>query len=287
MPRPLRPEFKDALYHAGSRGNEKQEIYLDDGDRSRFLAILAAVVKECCLVCHAYCLMGNHYHLLVETPEANISRAMQQLNGRYSQWFNWRYGRVGHLFQGRFKSSLVQSDEYLLAVSRYIVLNPVRAGLVDAPGEWRWSSYRPTAGLAIPPGFLTVRSVLRAFDSRDAAAAQGRYRRFIADGMKCPEAETFEFSPVVGDEELQSRFQRHASEVARRRPVLRRERFLNRPSLDVLFRPANEMEGRALVMRQAYEEFGYTQTEIARFLGVDPSTVSRTIRRCRKYWVDS
>ena len=140
MARPLRIEFPGAVYHVTSRGNERKAIFRDDQDRKTFLDTLKDVTRRYNWLCHAYCLMDNHYHLLIDTPNGNLSIGMRQLNGVYTQGFNKRHGRVGHLFQGRFKAVLVQKDNHLLEACRYVVLNPVRAERVQRPEEWIWSS---------------------------------------------------------------------------------------------------------------------------------------------------
>jgi len=145
MARPLRIEFPGAVYHVTSRDNTRAPIFIDDSDREDFLSILGSVVRRYNWLCHAYCLMGNHYHLIIETIEGNISRGMRQLNGVYTQKFNWKHARTGHIFQGRFKAILVEKESYLLEVSRYVVLNPVRANMVERPEAWRWSNYAATA----------------------------------------------------------------------------------------------------------------------------------------------
>jgi len=152
MVRPLRIQYKGAFYHITARGNEKKDLYRDECDRRRFLKILESVVDKYKWNIYAYCLMNNHYHLLIETPLKNLSFGMRQLNGIYGQYFNRRHTRVGHLFQGRFKSLLIEKESYLLEVSRYIILNPVRAGLIDEPVDWKWSSYR---GTGFPPFFFS------------------------------------------------------------------------------------------------------------------------------------
>lgn len=152
MSRPLRLQLPGGIYHVTARGNARQAIFEDDDDCAGFLIVLASTVARYRLLCHAYCLMGNHYHLLLQTPESNLSVAMRQLNGVYTQRFNRRHERCGHVLQGRFGAQLVDGDAYLREVCRYIVLNPVRAGLVAHPGEWRWSSFRATAGETAVPG---------------------------------------------------------------------------------------------------------------------------------------
>ncbi len=142
MARQLRIEYPGAIYHVTSRGNARSMIYADDKDREDFLRILALVVERYQWLCHAYCLMGNHYHLLIETPEGNLSKGMRQINGVYTQSYNRRHQRVGHLFQGRFKAILVEKESYLLQLCRYIVRNPVAANLCQSVDQWPWSSLR-------------------------------------------------------------------------------------------------------------------------------------------------
>ena len=142
MARPLRIEYDGALYHITSRGNERKAIFRDDEDRKNFLDNLLKVDERFNWICHAYCLMNNHYHLIIETPDGNLSGGMRQLNGIYTQYFNRRHKRAGHIFQGRYKAVLIEKESYLLEVSRYVVLNPVRAKAVETPEDWQWSSYK-------------------------------------------------------------------------------------------------------------------------------------------------
>jgi len=135
MARPLRIEFPGTVYHVTSRGNARQNVVADDRDRNRFLSVLAQVVDRYGWLCHAYCLMDNHYHLLIETPQPNLSLGMRQLNGRYTQMYNRRHERVGHLFQGRFTAILVEKEAHLMELCRYVVLNPVRAKAVAHPRQ--------------------------------------------------------------------------------------------------------------------------------------------------------
>ena len=174
MARPLRIEYPGAVYHITSRGNEKKPVYKDDQDRKNFLFILDKVNKRYHWVCHAYCLMDNHFHLLIETPDGNLSSGMRQLNGVYTQAFNKRHHRAGHLFQGRYKAILIQKDSHLLEVCRYVVQNPVRAGLVEYPAQWRWSSYGATVGREKPPACLTTSWVLGQFSSKRRKAEKKR-----------------------------------------------------------------------------------------------------------------
>jgi putative transposase len=154
MARPLRLQYPGAVYHVMARGHERSAVFRDAEDRAKFLALLASIVPDEKWEVHGYCLLGNHYHLLIETPGGELSRGMRSLNGKYAQWFNWRHDRRGHVFEGRFRAVLVQKESHLLELHRYIVLNPVRARLAERAGDWRWSSYRATAGLARSPGWL-------------------------------------------------------------------------------------------------------------------------------------
>jgi putative transposase len=180
VPRPHRPQIANGIYHLTARGNRRQPIFLDDDDRRKFLDILGAVVRRRGWHCHAYCLMPNHYHLLVQTPAPDLSDGMQHLNSRYAEWFNWRHEVDGHLFQGRFHSVLVESDWHLLELARYLVLNPVRARLCERPADWAWSSYGPALGMIERPPFLTLEWLLGRVGS-DQDGARAAFARFVAD----------------------------------------------------------------------------------------------------------
>jgi putative transposase len=169
MPRAPRLQIAGGLYHLTSRGNRRQPIFADDQDRRFFLGLVDIVVARLRWRCHSYCLMPNHYHLVAETPEPDLSRGMQELNSRYASCFNWRHGLDGHLFQGRFRSILIEREEHFLEAVRYVVLNPVRAGLCGSPEEWRWSSYRATLGLEPKPAFLSLEALLGRFGGVSAA----------------------------------------------------------------------------------------------------------------------
>ena len=155
-PAPPGLEFTGALYYVTSRGDGREDIFLSDDDRFAWLDTLAQVCKRFNWVCHAYCQMTHHYHLLIETPDANLTKGMRQLNGVYTQRFNRTHARVGHVFQGRFKAILVHNDSYLLELARYVVLNPLRAKRVRRLARWRWSSYPATCGQAAKPDWLQV-----------------------------------------------------------------------------------------------------------------------------------
>lgn len=246
MAREERVQFEGAFYHVMSRGNDKKKVFVNDDDRWRFVNILSKVVKEFGWLCHAYCLMGNHYHLFLETPGANLSDGMQRLNGRYCQCFNSKHGKVGHVMQGRFKSKLVQNDRHLFRLLRYITLNPVKEGMVGAPEAWRWSSYSATAGLTRVPPFLDTSFTLSLF-SNDPWHARDEFRSFITEGMRDP------------------------SEITDRNLLL-----------EFLFEGAFDNSERDAAVRLAHSEYSFGVGEIAAFLGVHRITVSRALHECNK-----
>lgn len=279
MARPRRIELAGAVYHLTSRGNARQSIYRDDGDRERFLSVLGEVVRRFHWLCHAYCLMDNHYHLLVETSTPNLSRGMRQLNGVYTQRFNQRHDRVGHLFQGRFTAILVEKDAHLLELCRYVVLNPVRARVVADPGQWSWSSYRAAMGHVATPGWLTTDWMLGQFGTSRQLARQ-RYREFVLGGRQVPSPwQGLKGQVFLGSEAFCQRF----VEEARRQEVPRVQRQPVRPPLAVIFVPTGNRWEHAEV---AYRSYGYRLREIAEHLGVHYATVSRWLRKEEKHKAD-
>jgi putative transposase len=167
-------------YHLNAKGTAGESIFLQDWDRHHFLQLLELVVERHRWICLAYCLMGTHYHLVVETPELDLDRGMHRLNACHAQSFNRRHGRFGHLFAERFHSIQIVHDEHLLAAIRYVSRNPVEAGLCRYPWQWEWSSYRATVGMSRPPAFLAVDNVLRLF-GRDRRRARRNLRRFVEE----------------------------------------------------------------------------------------------------------
>lgn len=181
MARALRPEIKDGTFHVATRAVDSAFAYRSPDDRHDFLSVLGRVTGTYGWLVQSFCLMGTHYHLIVRTPRPTLSNGMQALNGTYALHFNNRHRRRGHLFGGRFSSVLIETERHLLAAHRYVAMNPVAAGLCARPEDWRWSSFRPLAGLAPPPWFLDT-GALRLFDvpSTAAAAAFARFVRSTA-----------------------------------------------------------------------------------------------------------
>ncbi|AGA91298.1 transposase [Thioflavicoccus mobilis 8321] len=278
MARPLRLEFAGALYHVTARGNERRSIFLgdEDEDRAAFLDVLAATCDRFNWICHAYCLMTNHYHLLVETPDANLSKGMRQLNGVYTQWVNRTHGRVGHLFQGRYKAILVERERYLLELTRYLVLNPVRAGMVTTPGAWAWSSYRATVGEAPAPAFLETDGLLRAF-AEDRAAAVAAYRQFVAAGTDAPSPWlALKGQIYLGSDEFVEHMQRRIDPKGALREIPKRQR---RAVAKPLSHYAMRYPDRDRAMAEAYRSGAYSMQAIAEHFGVSRMTVSRAVKR--------
>jgi putative transposase len=183
VPREPRIEIPGGIYHIGSKGNRGCEIYADDFERRIFQKLLSLASSRFGWICHSYCLMSNHYHLLIQLELEGLSDGMQLLNGSFARFSNRRHDYVGqHLFRNRFWSELITDEQHLLETARYIVLNPVRAGICESPEEWPWSSYRACAGLDFAPRFLAVTQHLRFF-GRAPAAARRAYRSFVRDGV--------------------------------------------------------------------------------------------------------
>ncbi|MBI2214771.1 MAG: transposase [Acidobacteria bacterium] len=181
MARQLRIEYPGAVFHITSRGNERRHVFLDDEDRDQFLQLLADAVTRFSWILTAYTLMTNHFHLVIETPVPTLSRGMQWLNGSYAAWFNRKYDRSGHLFGGRFHAFIVEKESYYLELIRYVALNPVRAKMVTRPEEYRWSSYRATAGYEPAPAWLQVSEIATLFGA--AADWRDMFRAYVDETL--------------------------------------------------------------------------------------------------------
>jgi putative transposase len=278
MARPLRIEYAGAVYHITSRGNEKKAVFKSDQDRANFLNTLQHVNKRYNWICHAYCLMDNHYHILIETPDGNLALGMRQLNGVYTQLFNKLHGRAGHLFQGRYKSILIQKDSHLLEVCRYVVLNPVRAKMVAAPGEWKWSSYRATAGRESGHPCLTAAWVLGQFSGK-RAAAEKKYREFVGWGIGKSIWHEVRGQAVLGEQEFVDGLINHLKKHEDVPEIPRSQRYANRPALEKLFsaRTLKDKTKRNRKIQEAVELYGYTQRAIAQHLEMHYSYVSQIL----------
>ena len=232
MARPLRIEFTLALYHVTSRGNERRPIFRNDPDRKTFLRLLGMAAVRFGWSVTAYVLMTNHVHLVIQTPQPNLSRGMQWLNGSYAGWFNDVHKRCGHLFQGRFHAVLVEEEAYFAEVLRYVVLNPVRAKMVERPEDYRWSSYRATAGLAPAPEWFDTASALRLFGD-DALDAQAGYRSFVAAKLESVERLWAQVRNAIflGSEQWAKRMRKRIESKVRSTDHPKTQRALGRPTM--------------------------------------------------------
>ena len=276
MTRPLRIEFKGAVYHITSRGNARQAIFLDEKDFADFLGVLCSVVKKYHFILHTYCLMNNHYHLLIETPEGNLSKGMRQLNGLYTQRFNRRHQRVGHLFQGRYKAILVDKDNYLLELCRYVVLNPIRAKIVKDPKDWKWSSYQATIGYRGIP-CLTTDWILSQFGNKQKAFRQ--YLAFVSSGIKTesPLKDT-KGQLFLGQENFIDEIKQLMSGKENLKEVTKKQRYVTRPPLNEILK-YQDKKSRDRAMYKAHLQYGYTLKDIAEYNAVHYTTVSKVIKR--------
>jgi len=273
MARPLRLEFEGALYHVLARGDARQAIFVDDVDRAAFVANLGRVTGRFDWRVWAWCLMGNHYHLLVETMRPTLSRGMREVNGVYTQAFNRRHRRVGHVLQGRYKAILVDKDSYLLELSRYVVLNPVRAGLVASAGDWAWSSYRAVMGKEPAPDWLAVDDTLRLLHV-ERGPARRVYARFVADGVDAEDPLSgVERQALLGSEAFVERMAALAAARPASSEVPRRKRIVR--SLAAITRAADDRDA---AIRAAYATGGYTLRQIGEHFGLHESVVSRIAR---------
>jgi putative transposase len=280
MARSMRIEFPGAVYHITSRGNERKKIFLSDRDREIFLRTLQQVKDRFHWLCHSYVLMDNHFHLLIETVEANLSRSMRQLNGVYTQEFNRRHSKVGHLFQGRFKAILIGKDDYLLEISRYIILNPVRAGIIGKAEEWLWSSYRATIGIEKPPAFLSVDWILSQC-GQNKKTAIANFKQYVEKGIgwKYP-TEALQAGLILGSERFVERCQGLIEKKREFLEIPRLQRYVSHKNIDEIFYEG-ERQGtsRDELIYRSYVQHGYTMKEIADYLRVHYVSVSRSIKR--------
>jgi REP element-mobilizing transposase RayT len=277
MARPLRIEFPGALYHVTSRGNGHEAIFLGDEDRVLSLQVLGEVVQGFNWVLHAYCLMDNHYHLLVETMDGNLSPGMRQLNGIYTQRFNRRHGRVGHVFQGRYKAILIQKDSYLLELARHVVLNPLRAHMIRHPREWPWSSYRATSGLSISPSWLSTDWLLGRFSDQHDEAVK-RYVAFVADRQHQDTPwKNLRNQIFLGSETFVANMQAkiHAGASLRDIPAVQ-QRPIPKPLTEIA-----AAHRRDEAIATAYASGGYSMKDIGDHFGLHYSRVSRILKNHR------
>jgi putative transposase len=263
-----------------SRGNRKSIIVEDDDDRRLFMNTFGEAAGDYHVRVYACCLMDTHYHTLLDTPRGNLSEFTRALNTTYSKEFNRRHARVGHTFEQRFHSLVVQREKYLRRVARYIALNPVKAGLCNDAADWPWSTHRATAGLENAPPWLHRDWLRWAFRADTLPEAQRRYRAYVRDRAGL----TWSFAPTtaVGTARFKKAIGESLERDAENRPVPIECRRCARPPLAQVFswEEADSRSRDALILA-AHGRHGYRVVEIAKFLAVAPSTVSKALRRAR------
>jgi putative transposase len=288
MARPLRIEYPGAFYHVTSRGNERKDIFKSQRDREQFLSYLASAVVRYGAVVHTWCLMSNHYHLLLETPLGNLSQIMRHLNGAYTTYFNVTRKRAGHLFQGRYKAILVEADAYALALSRYIHLNPVRAGMVVKPEDYPWSSYRSYIGDSLTPEWLKT-DFIHGYLGGRASRAKQMYRRFVEDLLgrvyASPLNDTVA-STILGREEfVRDVVQRHLGRIRTTRSLPAVKALVPRPSIEAIITTIRETLGdgaewvRAVSLYGCQHYSGAKLKDIGARFGISDAAVSQASRR--------
>lgn len=276
MVRPLRIEFAGALYHITSRGDRRENIYDSDADRDNFLEVLEKVCQQYNWSVHAYCLMSNHYHLLVETPDGNLSKGMRQLNGVYTQKYNRTNNKVGHVFQGRYKSILVDGDAYLLELSRYIVLNPVRAQMVRVAKDWRWSSYCAMVGVVPCPDWMDREWLLSCFARRQSTAIEA-YKKFVVEGKNQPSPwEDLKNQVFLGDDQFVDRMLSLVDAEKSLNEIPKAQRRPKGKSLEE-YSQTTSSRNEAIVI--AYRSGNYTLAEIGEYFGLHYSTVGGIVKK--------
>ena len=276
MARPLRIEYAGALYHITSRGDRREDIYRDNEDREQWLEILSQVCERFNWVVHGYCQMSNHYHLLAETVDGNLSRGMRQLNGIYTQKFNRSHHESGHLFQGRYKAILVQKETYLLELTRYVVLNPVRARMVKRPEDWAWSSFNAMIGADTESQWLAVDWTLSQF-GKDRTQAISAYRQFVMEGKGLPDPkEQVKHQMFLGNETFNTEKIQSIEKPETLREVSKaHKRSIALTLTDYQKRYAQRNEA----MAKAYLSGAYTMAEVGEHFKVHYMTVSRAVRK--------
>ena len=279
MPTKHRIVFRGAIYHVMARGNRKQIIFTDVRDRRQFLKIVAVALKKFDAECFAYSLMGNHFHLVLRTPRANIASVMHHIDGLYARYVNWRHELTGHLFESPYTAILIDDTSYLRNAIVYVLRNPIEAGLVTAAGQWPWSSYNATMGHA-SRGFVTLTWLPVLFGGANREESRARLATHVAN-------EQSEYADTVrsiaeGSNEFKKRARVVIGATLYRAALPRAYRSLGRPSLTELFADTRRAERRSMIIR-AHIVYGYLLAEIARFLELHPTTISRIVNQSGSY----
>ena len=301
MGRPIRIEYPGALYHITSRGNERKTIFLDEADRRKFLSLLGEYHDRYGIVLHTYVLMDNHYHIILETPRGNLLKVMHGLNSGYTGYFNRRHGRVGHLFQGRYRAILVEKDSYLVPLSRYVHLNPVRAGVVEKPEQYAWSSYLEYIGRGRKERWMEYDGVLCQF-STNRRRAERKYIEYLREAIKkkteTPLKEIYG-QVILGGEGFGERIKRMLKGKRLSQDVVARKKLKEHATLGeiveavrrvfgvnkgaILGTGSKENRARKVALYLAHQHSGLSNEEIGmQFGGIHYSAVSKAATRVRE-----
>lgn len=281
MPRRHRINIHGGIYHVMSRGNRKGPVFTADGERKRFGRILGEVTERYSVECYGGCLMENHYHLVVMTPWANLPAFTKLLNQLFTQYMNRRHGWTGHVFESRPTVLLVDSDYYLLDALAYVARNPVAAGIVTDPAQWRWSTYASTIGLAPVPDWLTLDWLERLFPDVPRSAARDRFRDYVMSAV-VGDAQMLTGAPALGGTDFRRRVRSHIGATLYKARLPRSYRALYRPSLSELFDVVTDKSQRGRVIQRAHVVHGYKLAEIANFLALHPNSASRILSQLRR-----
>lgn len=275
MARPLRLEFPGAIYHVTSRGNDQQPIFVDDEDREFFLETLGKVASRFNWIVHAYCLMDNHFHLVMETLDGKLSVGMRQLNGVYTQNFNRRHSMDGPVVQGRFKAILIERDTFLLEMCRYVVLNPLRLKAARQPQSYKWSSYKATAGLEESPSFLDNTWIHQHFSKQKKRAEQA-YQDFVREGIGGDSPWTHVRRQILlGSPDFIAHMEKLLASAGEIKEYQKKQRKAERPALKTLFNGVKDKASRNGAIRKAHIDHGYSLFEIGDFVGLHYATISK------------
>ncbi len=287
MARPLRIQFPGAFYHVTSRGNERKAIFRNDRDRQKFLSYLASAHERYGAKIHLYCLLDNHYHLLLETPRGNLSQILHHLNGAYTTYYNVKRRRSGHLFQGRYRALLVEMESYCQELSRYIHLNPVRAALVEVPEDHFWSSYPAYIGFKRKPSWLET-SLLLSYFSPDEPVAQKKYREFVEEAVESPIRNPLEkvyASTFLGSQDFIDRVwkRKRGLGVQDERNIPALKILAEKPSLNAIKEAVETVFGSSDRLSKKFglyisrQKGGFPLKEIGSFYGMKEAAVARRL----------
>lgn len=275
MARPLRIELAGGLYHVTSRGDRRENIYLNDQDRLLWLQLFSDTCERFNWNCHAWCLMDNHYHIVIETMDANLARGMRHLNGVFTQTTNHLHQRVGHLFQGRYKAILVEKNSHLLELARYVVLNPVRAGMVKDVADWPWSSWQAMTACVPSPLWLNTDWILTQF-GQTRSAATAAYAAFVRRGVGLPSIWGKLNNQIFLGSEIFAKQMLSVSDKQALKEIPRAQRCRKACTLDEYAENSATVK---IAMVRAFTSGDFTMEKIARHFKVHYSTVSRAIKR--------